>query len=140
MEGGIEGWLQGCPPVPILIVTPCHPQTRDGGSRLNIIIVAEGAIDKHGKAITSDNIKDVSGNGGAQGTAGTQGTIPFPPFWGRSRSSPGVLTAGGETSGVRHQSDHPGPRPARGDPLGLRPHPGGHLLPHPNPQTRGPQR
>lgn len=63
----------------------CHPvshQTRDGGSRLNIIIVAEGAIDKHGKAITSDNIKDVSGNGGAQGTGGTQGTIPFPPLLG----------------------------------------------------------
>uniref|UniRef100_A0A8D2MDD2 6-phosphofructokinase type A n=1 Tax=Zonotrichia albicollis TaxID=44394 RepID=A0A8D2MDD2_ZONAL len=32
-------------------------ETRDGGSRLNIIIVAEGAIDKHGKAITSDEIK-----------------------------------------------------------------------------------
>ncbi|XP_027489577.1 ATP-dependent 6-phosphofructokinase, muscle type-like, partial [Corapipo altera] len=35
-------------------------ETRDGGSRLNIIIVAEGAIDKHGKAITSDDIKSVS--------------------------------------------------------------------------------
>ncbi|NWU56297.1 PFKAM protein, partial [Dromas ardeola] len=33
------------------------PQTRLGGSRLNIIIVAEGAVDKHGKAITSDDIK-----------------------------------------------------------------------------------
>ncbi|KAF4800230.1 hypothetical protein TURU_046802 [Turdus rufiventris] len=32
-------------------------ETRDGGSRLNIIIVAEGAIDKHGKPITSDEIK-----------------------------------------------------------------------------------
>uniref|UniRef100_A0A8D0KZ51 6-phosphofructokinase type A n=1 Tax=Strix occidentalis caurina TaxID=311401 RepID=A0A8D0KZ51_STROC len=32
-------------------------ETRVGGSRLNIIIVAEGAIDKHGKAITSDDIK-----------------------------------------------------------------------------------
>uniref|UniRef100_A0A8C3QRY3 6-phosphofructokinase n=1 Tax=Cyanoderma ruficeps TaxID=181631 RepID=A0A8C3QRY3_9PASS len=32
-------------------------ETRDGGSRLNIIIVAEGAIDKHGKPITSDDIK-----------------------------------------------------------------------------------
>ncbi|XP_059688903.1 ATP-dependent 6-phosphofructokinase, muscle type isoform X4 [Gavia stellata] len=32
-------------------------ETRLGGSRLNIIIVAEGAIDKHGKAITSDDIK-----------------------------------------------------------------------------------
>nr|XP_054505080.1 ATP-dependent 6-phosphofructokinase, muscle type isoform X2 [Agelaius phoeniceus] len=32
-------------------------ETRDGGSRLNIIIVAEGAIDRHGKAITSDEIK-----------------------------------------------------------------------------------
>ncbi|KAM7028396.1 ATP-dependent 6-phosphofructokinase, muscle type [Acridotheres tristis] len=34
-------------------------ETRDGGSRLNIIIVAEGAIDKHGKPITSDDIKDL---------------------------------------------------------------------------------
>ncbi|XP_032939204.1 ATP-dependent 6-phosphofructokinase, muscle type isoform X3 [Catharus ustulatus] len=32
-------------------------ETRDGGSRLNIIIVAEGAIDKQGKPITSDEIK-----------------------------------------------------------------------------------
>lgn len=82
MEGGIEGWLQGCPPVPILIVTPCHPQTRDGGSRLNIIIVAEGAIDKHGKAITSDNIKDVSGNGGGTGDGRDTGDNPLPPLLG----------------------------------------------------------
>uniref|UniRef100_A0A8C0HQ43 6-phosphofructokinase type A n=1 Tax=Buteo japonicus TaxID=224669 RepID=A0A8C0HQ43_9AVES len=34
-------------------------ETRVGGSRLNIIIVAEGAIDKHGKAITSDDIKNL---------------------------------------------------------------------------------
>ncbi|KAJ6654750.1 hypothetical protein lerEdw1_006613 [Lerista edwardsae] len=34
-------------------------QTRTRGSRLNIIIVAEGAIDKHGKAITSEDIKTV---------------------------------------------------------------------------------
>ncbi|XP_066470615.1 ATP-dependent 6-phosphofructokinase, muscle type isoform X2 [Tiliqua scincoides] len=32
-------------------------ETRTRGSRLNIIIVAEGAIDKHGKAITSEDIK-----------------------------------------------------------------------------------
>lgn len=36
------------------------PQTRSRGSRLNIIIVAEGAIDRHGKAITSSIVKDVS--------------------------------------------------------------------------------
>ncbi|XP_044298983.1 ATP-dependent 6-phosphofructokinase, muscle type isoform X2 [Varanus komodoensis] len=34
-------------------------ETRTRGSRLNIIIVAEGAIDRHGKAITSDDIKDL---------------------------------------------------------------------------------
>uniref|UniRef100_A0A673K727 6-phosphofructokinase n=1 Tax=Sinocyclocheilus rhinocerous TaxID=307959 RepID=A0A673K727_9TELE len=34
--------------------------TRSRGSRLNIIIVAEGAIDRHGKAITSSIVKDVS--------------------------------------------------------------------------------
>ncbi|KAM9177123.1 ATP-dependent 6-phosphofructokinase, muscle type [Mergus octosetaceus] len=34
-------------------------ETRLGGSRLNIIIVAEGAIDKQGKPITSDDIKNL---------------------------------------------------------------------------------
>ncbi|XP_064408589.1 ATP-dependent 6-phosphofructokinase, muscle type [Latimeria chalumnae] len=34
-------------------------ESRTRGSRLNIIIVAEGAIDRHGKAITSDQIKDL---------------------------------------------------------------------------------
>uniref|UniRef100_A0AAR2LEJ4 ATP-dependent 6-phosphofructokinase n=1 Tax=Pygocentrus nattereri TaxID=42514 RepID=A0AAR2LEJ4_PYGNA len=33
--------------------------TRSRGSRLNIIIVAEGAIDRHGKAITSSTVKDL---------------------------------------------------------------------------------
>ena len=37
-------------------------QTRTRGSRLNIIIVAEGAIDKTGKPITSEDIKNVSMN------------------------------------------------------------------------------
>lgn len=35
-------------------------QSRSRGSRLNIIIVAEGAIDRHGNAITSNFVKDVS--------------------------------------------------------------------------------
>ncbi|XP_068826620.1 ATP-dependent 6-phosphofructokinase, muscle type isoform X5 [Capricornis sumatraensis] len=34
-------------------------ETRNRGSRLNIIIVAEGAIDKHGKPITSEDIKNL---------------------------------------------------------------------------------
>ncbi|KAJ7317686.1 hypothetical protein JRQ81_003848 [Phrynocephalus forsythii] len=34
-------------------------ETRTRGSRLNIIIVAEGAIDKHGKPITSEDIKNL---------------------------------------------------------------------------------
>ncbi|XP_064188398.1 ATP-dependent 6-phosphofructokinase, platelet type isoform X2 [Anguilla rostrata] len=33
-------------------------ETRSRGSRLNIIIVAEGALDRHGKAITSSHVKD----------------------------------------------------------------------------------
>ncbi|KAJ8388128.1 hypothetical protein AAFF_G00146190 [Aldrovandia affinis] len=33
-------------------------ETRSRGSRLNIIIVAEGALDRHGKAITSSIVKD----------------------------------------------------------------------------------
>ena len=37
-------------------------QTRTRGSRLNIIIVAEGAIDKNGKPITSEDIKNVRMN------------------------------------------------------------------------------
>lgn len=35
-------------------------QSRTTGSRLNIIIVAEGAIDMNGKPITSNYVKDVS--------------------------------------------------------------------------------
>ncbi|XP_061470699.1 ATP-dependent 6-phosphofructokinase, muscle type isoform X2 [Rhineura floridana] len=34
-------------------------ETRNRGSRLNIIIVAEGAIDKHGKPISSEDIKNL---------------------------------------------------------------------------------
>ncbi|KAJ8359032.1 hypothetical protein SKAU_G00155570 [Synaphobranchus kaupii] len=34
-------------------------ETRGRGSRLNIIIVSEGALDRHGKPITSDLIKDL---------------------------------------------------------------------------------
>ncbi|XP_035270115.1 ATP-dependent 6-phosphofructokinase, platelet type isoform X2 [Anguilla anguilla] len=34
-------------------------ETRSRGSRLNIIIVAEGALDRHGKAITSSHVKDL---------------------------------------------------------------------------------
>ena len=35
---------------------------REAGNRLNIIIVAEGAIDRHGKPISSDYIRKVSSN------------------------------------------------------------------------------
>uniref|UniRef100_UPI003AAFC341 ATP-dependent 6-phosphofructokinase, platelet type-like isoform X5 n=1 Tax=Centroberyx gerrardi TaxID=166262 RepID=UPI003AAFC341 len=35
-------------------------ESRSRGSRLNIIIVAEGAMDRHGKPITSDSVKDAS--------------------------------------------------------------------------------
>ncbi|XP_005360320.1 ATP-dependent 6-phosphofructokinase, liver type [Microtus ochrogaster] len=35
-------------------------ETRSRGSRLNIIIIAEGAIDRHGKPITSSYVKNVS--------------------------------------------------------------------------------
>lgn len=49
-------------------------QTRTRGSRLNIIIVAEGAIDKNGKPITSEDIKNVSRNEAREALA----TIPRP--------------------------------------------------------------
>lgn len=38
-------------------------QTRSRGSRLNIIIIAEGAIDRSGKPISSRYVKDVSVGG-----------------------------------------------------------------------------
>lgn len=38
---------------------PTPRQTRSRGSRLNIIIIAEGAIDRNGKPITSNYVKDV---------------------------------------------------------------------------------
>ena len=66
-DGGRTGSSGRLGPGPLPIVTPrLPPQTRVGGSRLNIIIVAEGAIDKHGKAITSDDIKSVSGEAGGK--------------------------------------------------------------------------
>ena len=37
----------------------CALQARSWGNRLNIIIVSEGATDRHGNPITSVNIKDV---------------------------------------------------------------------------------
>lgn len=50
-------------------------QTRSRGSRLNIIIIAEGAIDRHGKPITSRYVKDVSGGLGHAGAS--RGGAPF---------------------------------------------------------------
>uniref|UniRef100_A0A8C0R070 6-phosphofructokinase n=1 Tax=Canis lupus dingo TaxID=286419 RepID=A0A8C0R070_CANLU len=41
------------------VFIPECPETRTRGSRLNIIIVAEGAIDKNGKPITSEEIKEL---------------------------------------------------------------------------------
>uniref|UniRef100_A0A8C3PNY3 Phosphofructokinase domain-containing protein n=1 Tax=Calidris pygmaea TaxID=425635 RepID=A0A8C3PNY3_9CHAR len=38
---------------------PLRPQTRSRGSRLNIIIIAEGAIDRSGKPISSNYVKDL---------------------------------------------------------------------------------
>lgn len=45
---------------PLTTFSLAPDQTRTRGSRLNIIIVAEGAIDKNGKPITSEDIKNVS--------------------------------------------------------------------------------
>ncbi|KAM6308032.1 ATP-dependent 6-phosphofructokinase, muscle type isoform 2-T2 [Podargus strigoides] len=53
-------------------------ETRLGGSRLNIIIVAEGAIDKKGKAITSDDIKTGSRMGVEAVMALLEGTPDTP--------------------------------------------------------------
>lgn len=39
----------------------CPTQQRGRGSRLNIIIVAEGAMDRHGKPITCEQVKQVGG-------------------------------------------------------------------------------
>jgi len=45
----------------MLIVELCDCiQERSLGQRLNIIIIAEGAIDQDGKIITPDYVKDVS--------------------------------------------------------------------------------
>lgn len=38
----------------------CPPQQRGRGSRLNIIIIAEGAINRKGKPITCEEVKEVS--------------------------------------------------------------------------------
>lgn len=36
-----------------------YRQRRKRGQRLNVVIVAEGAIDKHGNAVTTDYVKNV---------------------------------------------------------------------------------
>lgn len=41
------------------LLCPLLPQTRSRGSRLNIIIIAEGAIDRNSKPISSNYVKDV---------------------------------------------------------------------------------
>ena len=49
--------------VPDLLVNACvsvYLQSRIKGSRLNIIIIAEGAIDINGKPISSTYVKNVS--------------------------------------------------------------------------------
>ena len=38
----------------------CPSQQRDRGSRLNILIIAEGAINRQGLPITCDDVKEVS--------------------------------------------------------------------------------
>lgn len=38
-------------------------QERESGQRLNIIIVAEGAIDREGKPITAEMVREVSAAG-----------------------------------------------------------------------------
>uniref|UniRef100_A0A671EDJ0 Phosphofructokinase, muscle n=1 Tax=Rhinolophus ferrumequinum TaxID=59479 RepID=A0A671EDJ0_RHIFE len=53
-------------------------ETRTRGSRLNIIIVAEGAIDKHGKPITSEDIKNGSRMGVEAVMALLEGTPDTP--------------------------------------------------------------
>lgn len=55
-------------------------QTRSRGSRLNIIIIAEGAIDRNGKSISSRYVKDVSEPLGRVGSAGPRaGGSPLSP-------------------------------------------------------------
>ena len=69
-------------------------QTRSRGSRLNIIIIAEGAIDRNGKPISSRYVKDVSGGApGHVGWAGPRGggsplsPVPKCSCWGPTPSS-----------------------------------------------------
>lgn len=47
-------------PPKIFICPHCLLQSRTTGSRLNIVIVAEGAIDINGEPISSTYVKDVS--------------------------------------------------------------------------------
>lgn len=89
--------------IPLTAVSRVLDQTRTRGSRLNIIIVAEGAIDKNGKPITSEDIKNVSVKPCAQhawlfpcwllslDTASLPGPLCFPFL---------VLLAGGKASWI----------------------------------------
>lgn len=63
-------------------------QTRSRGSRLNIIIIAEGAIDRHGKPITSRYVKDVSGGWVTRGRLGAG--LPLSPVSAHGGGGPHV--------------------------------------------------
>ncbi|TNN81394.1 ATP-dependent 6-phosphofructokinase, muscle type [Liparis tanakae] len=62
------------------------------GSRLNIIIVAEGAINRNGKAITCDNVKEAS----RMGVEAVMALLEDTPAWthGSQAASHGVCASG----------------------------------------------
>uniref|UniRef100_A0A3Q3JXY4 ATP-dependent 6-phosphofructokinase n=1 Tax=Monopterus albus TaxID=43700 RepID=A0A3Q3JXY4_MONAL len=54
-----DGWEEKMCEKLVIKCFSFNSTTRSRGSRLNIIIVAEGAIDRHGKSITSSYVKDL---------------------------------------------------------------------------------
>lgn len=74
---------------------PSH-QTRSRGSRLNIIIIAEGAIDRSGKPISSNYVKDVSTSSGTRGDQRVPGLMSsllhswWCNAWALTRGSPSL--------------------------------------------------
>lgn len=81
-------------------------QTRNRGSRLNIIIVAEGAIDKNGKSISSEDIKNVSMDGARGAVTPYQPQAPSSVLSESSLSSCAHLSLGVQPPGFLPHRNH----------------------------------
>lgn len=88
-------------------------QTRSRGTRLNIIIVAEGAIDRHGKPITSSFVKEVSIHVSVPEREGGARSMEKPTDGGSSSSDPLIRQSDQEKKQTKLHNRSPRRSPSR---------------------------